>query len=234
MITSPRKIIAAALFAILTGPAFALVVPSGGSFDVPAAGSVNLACTVLDDQGTFNLNSGQLDQASAVNIGPTGVLNGGSGILNVSGDWTNAGTFNAGTGSVVFQDGCSASPTTLSGDTTFYNLTLSSTSGRTFVLPAGSHITVLGSLTLQGAPGNPIQINSSGGPTAIVNLGPGATVSSNFANVAANVQIGAAPSPASIPTLNEYGLIALGLMLCLLAAKQFNVFQISRRNGRAD
>lgn len=233
MITPYRKIIAAAVFAMMAGPAVALVVPSGGFFNVSPSGSVDLACTELAVEGTFNLSSGEVNQAFNVDIGATGLIDGGSGTLNVSGDWTNAGTFNAGTGSVVFQDGCSVSPITLSGNTTFYNLTLSSTSGRPFVVPAGSHITVLGTLTLLGTPGHPLQLSSSSSQTAFINLGPGATVSSTNANVASNVQIGAAP-PVSIPTLGGYSLMALGLMLYLLAARQFNVFQTARRDGRAD
>lgn len=228
-----RKIIVAAVFAMMTGPALALVVPPGGSVDVPPAGSLDLACTALDVQGAFNLSSGQVDQASGVDIAATGLIDGGSGTLNVSGAWSNAGTFNAGTGTVIFQDGCGATTVALSGNTTFYNLTLSSTSGLPFILPAGSHITVLGALTLLGTPGSPIQLSSSSSQTAVINLGPGATVSSTNAEVASNVQIGAA-QPVSIPMLGGSGLIALFLMLSLVAARQFNVFQISSRHGRAD
>lgn len=103
----------------------------------------------------------------------------------------------------------------LSGTMVFQNLTLSSTTGRTFVIPVGSNITVLGTLTLQGAPGQSIQLVSSGGGTAVINLGAGATVSRSFTTVAGNVQIGAAQVAASIPTLSEYGIMLLVLILGL-------------------
>ena len=98
---------------------------------------------------------------------------------------------------------------------------MSSTTGRTFVLPAGANITVLGTLTLQGAPGQPVQLASAGG-TAVINLGPSATVSRNFATVPPSVQIGAvavALAPTAIPTLDEWALLILSAALALVGMR---------------
>jgi hypothetical protein len=186
-----------------------VTVPTGGSLTVPAGGTLGLGCTGLNVAGSFALNSGQVSGASGVAINAGGTLNGGSGTLNVSGNWSNVGTFVPGTGSVIFNDGCASGPITISGTTVFNNLTLTSTNGRTFVLPEGSNITVNGILTLQGTPGTPIQLVSSGSGTAVVNLGPSATVVRNNATVNGNVQIGAAAAATSIPTLSQWAMILL-------------------------
>lgn len=203
---------------LATGTALAQVtVPPGGNLIVPAGGALGLGCTALNVSGGFALNSGQVNGAAGVGIGASGTLNAGSGTLRVSGNWSNSGSFVPGTSTVVFNDGCASGPITISGNTTFHNLTLTSTNGRTFVLPEGSHLTVNGVLTLQGAPGNPIQLVSSGAGTAVVSLGPGATVVRDNATVNGNVQIGAVSATANVPTLSEWALMLLASALGLMA-----------------
>lgn len=192
-------------------------VPPGGQLVVPSGGGLNLACTSLNVSGVFELNSGQVSSAGGVSIGTGGNMNGGAGTVNVSGSWSNSGTFVPGTGSVVFNDDCASGPISISGISTFNNLTLSSNNGRTFVVPEGSNITVNGRLTLQGLPGQPITLVSSGGGTAVIKLGPGAQVVRNNANVNGNVLIGAVATGAtSIPTLSEWALAALAMILGLM------------------
>lgn len=192
-------------------------VPLGGTMNVPAGGSMSLGCTALTVQGTFNVGSGQVSNTGDVGIGAGGAINGGQGTLSVSGNWNNSGTFNAGTGTVVFTDGCAVGPLTITGSTVFNNLTLTSTNARTFVIPAGSNITVLGTLTLQGANGQPIHLISSSGQTAVINLGPQSHVVSSYFDTN-DVQIGATPK--GIPTLTEYGLMILALLMALTALWQ--------------
>jgi hypothetical protein len=132
----------------------------------------------------------------------------------VGGNITAGGSVDTGNNSLVLRDGCDpGNSTQISGNFVFQNLTLTSTTGRTFVIPAGVNITVLGTLTLQGVPGQNIQLLSSGGGTAVITLGPSATVTRNNATVNGGVQIGAAPSTTSIPTLSEYGLMLLALLI---------------------
>jgi hypothetical protein len=189
-------------------------VPLGGTVNVPAGGSINMGCSALEVQGAFNVNSGQVSNSASVTIGSTGNLNGGSGTLSVSGNWNNTGTFVPGTGSVLFTDGCTAGAIQIAGTNVFNNLTLSSNSGRNFVFPAGSWITVTGKLTLQGS-GLPIALFSAGNRTTIV-MAPGSQLVSNNVtgyHLDQNGQV--IIEPPSIPTLSEYALLLLSLMMAL-------------------
>ena len=215
-----RRILAVAALCLgLATPAWAqFTIGSGATFDVPAGGTYDTACTSVEVDGVLNVSSGVFSTGSNFNIAGTGVVNDTAGTVMVGGDFSSTGTFNAGTGTVTLTDGCVGNTTHLSGTLVFQNLTLSSTTGRTFVIPAGSSVTVLGTLTLQGTPGQNIQLVSSGGGTAVITLGPAATVNRNFVTVAGNVQIGAAAATThSIPTLSEYGLMLLSLLLGLTA-----------------
>ena len=215
-IYTPRAIAVAVLTAASAASALAQVtVPANAGMNLPMGSALGMACTGLDVSGSMSLEASQIQSAAGVQIEPGGALAAGAGTITVSGDWINGGTFDAGTGTVVFADGCAAGPIALAGNTVFNNLTLTSLSGRTFILPQGSHITVNGMLTLQGAPGLPIQLASSGGG-AVVTLGPGAQVVRSNANVNANVQIGAAAI--AVPTLTGWGRIAAAVLVALAAA----------------
>ncbi|MBI4944791.1 MAG: DUF2341 domain-containing protein, partial [Bacteroidetes bacterium] len=76
--------------------------------------------------------------------------------MDISGNFTqNSGTFNANGGTVTFTD--NSQPSTLSGDTTFNNLTCT-TAGKSLVFTAGSTQEVDGLLTLTGSAGNLISL----------------------------------------------------------------------------
>lgn len=174
---------------------------------------MNLGCNGLIVQGTFNVGDGQAGNTGNVNINPTGTLNGGTGTLTVNGNWTNAGSFNANAGTVIFTDGCAPGPLTFSGNTMFNNLSFVSTTGQNFVLPAGANITVSGTLTLQGTVSQPLQLNSSTGQPALITLAPSARLVR--ANTSLNnVQLVGLPS---IPTLSEYGLMLMALLMAVAA-----------------
>lgn len=195
----------------------ALVVPSGASLSIPSSGGLDLGCTDLNVQGDLSVGPGQISQATSIGIGAAGTLDGGSGSITLSGDWTNDGTFVPGTSTVILADGCGSAPVLLNGNTVFHNLTLTSGSGRTFIVPSGSHITVTGTLTLLGLPGQPIQLTSSGPQTAFIALGPDAQVVRSNVTVPPNVVIGAAASAAAIPALSRAGLLGLAALLAALA-----------------
>ena len=192
---------------LLHAVAFAQVnIPPGGTTSIPPGGTMSLPCTSINVQGNLNVNSGQVNTAGGVSIAAGGTIDGGSGTINNSGYWINSGTFIAGTGTVVFSGACTAAQIVISGNTVFNNLTILSTTGGTFVIPAGSNITVNGVLTIQGSNGQPVNLISSSGQTAIINLGPQATVVNNNASLN-NVQIGATPT--AIPALDKMGLMLL-------------------------
>ena len=191
--------------------------PPGSSLDVPLGGSVDLGCLTLDMEGTLNLSGGTLTADTDVTFGAGATVTGSNGIISVGGNLSASGPIDTGSNTVVLRDGCIGNTTQISGNFVFQNLTLTSTTGRTFVIPAGANITVLGTLTLQGAPGQNIQLVSSGGGTAVINLGPGATVTRNNATVNGGVQIGGAAAATNIPTLSEYGLMLMALLMGLAA-----------------
>jgi hypothetical protein len=214
-----RSAVALLLLWLVAYPALAqLTVPVGGTVSLPPGGTLNLACTDLNDQGAFNVGSGQVLAAADINIAATGVLNGGSGTIRLGNSWNNLGIFNAGSGTVIVDDVCGAAAFQLTGSTIFNNLTLSSVSGRTFVIPSGGNIVVTGTLTLQGAPATPIQLISSSGTGASIALGPGAQVVQTNAVVAANVNIGSSVALNPIPTLGPFGLLTLMLLMAITAA----------------
>lgn len=193
-------------------------VPAGASIDVPVGSTLDAACGGVDVQGQLNVTSGQLRTGGDLVIGSSGVLNGNDGVVRVGGNLRSTGSFNAGNSTVELVDGCVGNTTQISGNLVFQNLVLSSGSGRAFAIQAGSQITVLGTLTLQGVSGQNLQLVSANGGAVVVNLGPSANVVSNFVSVASNVQIGTAAATAkSIPTLSEYGVLILGSLLALVA-----------------
>lgn len=203
---------------LLCGPAVAQwSYPPGSSLDVPAGGQVDLGCSALDMQGTLNLTGGTLNVDTSATFGSTATVTGNGGLISVGGDLISNGNLDTGTNSVLLRDGCDPGNTSqITGNIVVQNLTLTSTTGRTFVLPAGANITVLGTLTVQGTPGQNVQLVSASG-TAVINLGPTATVVRNNASVPPTVQIGAAAlSVAAIPTVSEYGLMLLSLLMALL------------------
>ena len=210
-----RMCLAACLCLSLNSGVLAQVnLPLGGTLNVPADGSMNLGCVPLNVLGAFNLNSGQVSNTGGVSIGAGGNLNGGSGILSVSGNWNNSGTFVPGSGSVIFTDGCASGPIQINGTTVFNNLSLSSSTGRNFIFPSGSWITITGTLTLQGT-GQPIALFTAGDRTTI-RMAPGSQlVSNNVTGYHLDQNGYVIIEPPTIPTLSEYGVILLSLLMAL-------------------
>lgn len=175
-----------------------VTVPPGSSLSIPIGGALNLGCLDLNVQGNASVGAGQIS-VSTLNIAATGVVQGGSGTITVGGNWINLGTFVAGNGTVILTHGCGIDPVQLIGNTIFNHLTLMSTTGGTFVIPAGHDTTVNGTLTLQGLPASPIQIVSSSALTAFITLSAGAQLVSSNAAVSPSVQMQA--GGAAVPWL---------------------------------
>ena len=205
------------LYCVSNTPSWAQIsVPAGASIDVPAGAILDAACGGVDVQGQVNVTSGQLLTGGDLVIGSSGRVNGNNGAIRVGGNLSSTGTFNAGSSTVELTDGCLGNTTQIAGNLVFQNLVLNSSTGRTYAIQAGSQITVLGTLTLQGASGQNLQLVSVNGGAVVVNLGPSANVVSNFVSVASTVQIGAAAALVrSIPTLSEYGVLMLSTLLAL-------------------
>jgi hypothetical protein len=110
--------------------------------------------------GLLEIKKGIFTSASSYNnvqIDASGTLT-LSGPITVSGSWNNDGTFNPGTNGVIFNG-----PTgqTISGDSTFYNLTKSVGSPQTLLFGTGSTQKITHSLTLAGTAGNLLSLRSA-------------------------------------------------------------------------
>lgn len=181
-----RAITVSMCLLLSTGADGAITVPAGGSLSL-AGGAMDLGCTDITVAGNLQVGSAAITNVRNVAIqagtSPDGTLDGGSGSITLAGNWSNSGTFIPGTSSVFFVDNFGCAPSsTLSGNTTFYNLSLISNLGKVYTFTSGATQTVLHALTIQGTPANPIQIASSTpGSPSFINLAPGGT--QNIANV---------------------------------------------------
>lgn len=133
-----------------------------------AAGTLQLAANPIDINNTFTNSAGTF---------VTSNLN-----MNVGKDWNNSAAFTAGT-SVVTLDGAAQ---TMTGTTTFYDLTKVSTTLDTLTFSADGtdeqHVTH--KLTLQGASGNLLSLLKSGAnPQAELNLHAGGIQSLRYLDV---------------------------------------------------
>lgn len=121
----------------------------------------------LDVNGDLTLTAGTLDVVSGQNYA-----------ITLAGNWSNAGTFTARSGTVTL-DGTSQ---TLSGSTTFYNLSKTVASAATLTLPASATQTITNTLTLQGASGQRLSLRSSI-PASQANIDPQGSRSVQYLDV---------------------------------------------------
>ena len=213
----------AALALVFCAPAWGqMVVPPESTVDL-ANGDMSLPCLAVTLEGNLILGGGSFESGALTFDHAT--VTGSGGTLNVGGNLISTSPLDLSTSTVVLSDVCApGTPSQISGPITVQNLVLASSGSTpaTFVLPSGSNITVLGTITL-GAPGSPVVLTSSGTANAIVTLGPNATVSNPSASVVpANVQLGAIAAPAipqSVPTLSTYGILLLALLVWGMATR---------------
>ena len=212
-----------------------LEIPAGGFMGL-AAGGLDLGCTDLIVGGTLQTNSAPVANVRHLIIQSGGTIDAGTSVISVGGNWSNAGTFSAGTSLVAFSDICGVNPAAVSGSTAFYDASFASGSGKTWQFAAGSTQTIQHLLSIQGTTPNPVQFASSVpgtvayirllGAQAIAHVGvtdvwatgvwlaPYQTNEGGGGN--ANRWFGV-PDYARIPTLDPVGLLALILLLAALA-----------------
>lgn len=227
-----------------------VAVPSGASFALNG-GSIDLANTSLQVGGSFAVGSGSVQNVDSVSI-LGGTLDGGSGTLTLFGDWSNAGTFTAGTGTVNFVDGGGAQ-SNLSGNSAFANASFVSATGKNYVFAIGSTQNVSGLLTILGTSAQGIQFRSSAAAqVANIDLLPGGSQNIDFVGVSDVHGIGqtlaptktndggtgnalgwfgsgiAAATSVPTPTLSAISLLLLTLLLAAFACL---AFPPSRKQG---
>jgi len=216
-----------------------LIVPANSQTSLNS-GTADLSCTDVVVGGTLNVNAGALKNVRNLTIQPGGVVNGGSGVIEVGGNWSNSGNFAAGTSTVNFRELCGAGPASISGSTTFFAASFVSAIGRTYVFAVGSTQTITSLLQIAGTQANPIQFrSSSSGQVAFIDLLTGGTQQIQHVGVTdvwatgqwlapfehnegggGNARrwfgtpvVGGAGSAAPIPTLDEGMLAALAALL---------------------
>ncbi len=126
------------------------------------APTAQLVTNNLTVKGNLNIQSGTTLNANSLN-------------MTVAGNWTNNGTFTAGTGTVTFNG---TSEQTISGSTAtaFNNLTINS--GATVVIPATNTPTVAGTLTNNGTLKQTQTVNN--GTVSFLNITNGSGVDKYF------------------------------------------------------
>ncbi len=133
-----------------------LVTISGGTYTASSA-LQTFNDGLLINGGTFTGSTGDMT-ASGVTL-TSGTFTAPSGTFNVSGNWVQKSgfTFTPGTNTVTL----TGTNQTLSGSTTFYNLTKSVTAADTLTFEHGSTQTITNTLTLNGTDGNLLSLRSS-------------------------------------------------------------------------
>ncbi|MGB2879301.1 MAG: GLUG motif-containing protein [Candidatus Omnitrophota bacterium] len=145
---------------------------SAGEFNAPA-GNLYVKGDFSRTGGTFNHNSGTIifDGTTGIsgsstnsfnNVTITGALTAPNANMNVAGDWTNSGTFNAGTGTVTFNGTASGKEITNGTGNSFNNVQFTGAGGEwtlqddmgvtgQFKVTDGVFISGTNAVTLQGA-----------------------------------------------------------------------------------
>jgi hypothetical protein len=173
---------------LMSGFLAALAPSAQADWQIPAdasvqlsGGHIGLGATDLAISGSLALGAGSIDLARNVSINSGGLLDAGSGSLELTGNWSKVGNFLAGSSTVRFIDGALAQ-SAVYGDTLFHDLSFVSSTGKTFVLAVASTQSIEGLLTILGVPGQAIQMASAtAGQVASINLLPGG--SQNIHNV---------------------------------------------------
>jgi hypothetical protein len=154
-----------------------LVIPPGARYDTGGS-RTDLACTDVVVAGTLVVAGGSLVRVRHLTIQPGGAIDGGSGLIQLGGNWGNGGTFAAGTSTIRFTDACGLTSVTVDGNTAFFNARFASATGKNFVFQVGATQSIAGLLEILGTTSNPIQFRSgTRNQVANVNLLSGGTQS---------------------------------------------------------
>ena len=126
------------------------ITPGGSSF-------YNLVIASADGNGEWSLGGDMVVLNSLYLTAGTLDASTNNYPITVGRSWINSGTFVPREGTVTFD---SLLDSLISGDTVFYNLTCE-IAGKNLIFGAASNQTVLGTLTLEGAPGNLLNLSST-------------------------------------------------------------------------
>jgi hypothetical protein len=144
-------------YGLTTGGAAAI---SGGTFNA-GSGEHNFDSGLTVSGGTYNTDS-SISNVTGNFSQTSGTFNGNTGTITVTGNFSRTGgTFNGNTGLVSLTGGNQ----TISGTTTFANLSKIVSSAYTLTFPADKNTTIIGTTTLKGTSGHLLSLRSSSGGT---------------------------------------------------------------------
>lgn len=142
------------------GPVHAKGIEIGaGHFIDMGGGSLSLGCGDLANDGQLSLGTGEITDLRHLTI--NGALDAQSGRIGMTGDWVNNGVFSAGSSQISMDDGCETSSSTVSGETTFHDWSVTTSSAKQLNFTAGQTQNVLGAVVFDGAAGNLLRIRST-------------------------------------------------------------------------
>lgn len=165
-----------------------LTTVSGGVYLASSATQTLTGLTVSG--GTFTGSSGTVDVNGTLTVS-SGVMTAPSGSLTIQGNFAHSsGTFTHNSGTVTFDANANH---TISGSSTFNNLTLQDTSDNAtdviLTVTASTTQTIVGTLTLDGLDTSDRLniVSSSGGTAATTNFSSSSTFSGDFLDITDNV-----------------------------------------------
>jgi len=223
-------------------------IPAASSIQL-SGGTLNLGGTDLQVGGSLALGAGNVANATNVSILAGGLIDAGSGALHLVGNWSNLGSFSAGTSNVFFTDG-GLTQSLFTGSTTFASASFISTTGKTYVFPVGLTQSFTTALTILGSVSAGIEFRSATpGQPALLNLIAPGTQNIDFVGVSNVHAIGEVLAPTKsndggtgddtgwfaaavavlaatpAPTLSSIGLLLLAFVLFVLARRRLHVFK---------
>ena len=179
------------------------------SINVGSGSHVDFGSTTISSNGLSLHNHGQIEfgnsslQFSNLSNQSSAVINAANSVLYITENWLNNGIFNAMTSSVQFVDGVTGS-SSISGQTTFSELNVTSTLGKNLIFESGRQQTIPQNLILNGINGNILIIFSdSAGDEALLNLEGNATQNINFVDVTDNYGVWQILAPGSPNNYNS-------------------------------
>ena len=166
---------------------FAAVTIGSGSVVNFGDGTFNLGCEDLVVAGQGSGTAETLSAITNLTISSGGTLAPGAGSVSLGGNFSNTGTFVPGTSRVAIVDACGNGASAVSGATSFYDLVVTTMTGKQLTFPASLTQSVAHALTFQGAAGNLLKIiSSTSGVRALLAVDAAAKQTINYVNARDN------------------------------------------------
>lgn len=170
-------------------------------------GQLRLNCLDVLTEGRLMSGMALIESVNDFKIGVTGLVSAGTSDILVRGNWENLGQFSSESSHVSIEDGCARDRSQILGDSSFYQFSATTNSGKTLMTEAESLQEFNHLLTLKGSPvSGRLKIRSSMfGVSGFFSLNPsgsqdifGVDVQDNDASMGQLLAPGAPESSASL------------------------------------